>query len=241
MNKDNSQLPESKLRYWAVIPAAGVGQRMGTEQPKQYLEIDGQPILERSIRVMLADDRIEHLVVCVSPEDTHWPSLAVDDDRISSTLGGDSRAQSVNNGLRALAAYAHEDDWVLVHDAARPCLSTALLSSMIDELQHHDVGGILAIPAKDTLKLSSGDQDQISSTLDRTHVWQAQTPQMFRFGLLRDALADALIKSKPITDEASALEFQGLHPKLVIGDSRNIKVTTVDDIELAKFLLTKSN
>ena len=232
-----------QVAIWAVMPAAGSGQRMRQALAKQYIEIDGKTIIEHSASVLLANDNIKQVVVCIAKDDGIWPSLSLSNHNcVVSTIGGTSRAQSVLNGVHALSK-AKADDWVLVHDAARPCLSSAMLNTLICELENEKIGGILAVPAKDTLKLAQlepADTNSISKTVDRSKIWQAQTPQMFRYGLLRDSLRYALDNNVAITDEASALEFAGYHPKLVESDARNLKVTTPEDVALAKFLLEQS-
>ena len=228
--------------FWAVMPAAGSGQRMQRALPKQYIEINGSTILEHSAGVLLDNDNINQLVVCTAADDSLWQNSPLSNhQRVSNTLGGDSRAQSVLNGLNALTE-ADTNDWVLVHDAARPCLSAELLNKLITDLQNDDVGGILAMPAKDTLKIAQSESSatySIVETTDRAIIWQAQTPQMFRFGLLKDSLQRALESNVAITDEASALERAGYHPKLVASDARNLKVTTPEDVALAGFLLNQ--
>ena len=229
-----------KSVYWAVMPAAGSGQRMQQALPKQYIEIGGNTIIEHSAGVLLDNDNIKQLVVCTAVDDPIWPSSALSNrSRVTNALGGDSRAQSVLNGLNALAD-ATSNDWVLVHDAARPCLSAMFLDKLITALKNDPVGGILAMPAKDTLKVAqpeSASTCSILKTTDRALIWQAQTPQMFRFGLLKDSLQQALENNVAITDEASALEWAGYHPKLVESDARILKVTTPEDVALAEFLL----
>ena len=156
-------------------------------------------------------------------------------------MGGSTRALSVYNGLVALKALVSEIDWVVVHDAARPCLSTDALNDFIQKLSGDAVGGILAMPAKDTLKLSKSDIPAILETLDRGNVWHAQTPQMFRYGLLLNAMKQALNSEHEITDEASAMELAGYSPRLIDSNSRNLKVTTPEDLAMATFLLTNSS
>jgi len=232
-------LKDNKL--WVVIPAAGSGQRMQSALPKQYLTLNGKTILEHTLSVFLRRDDIEKVVVCLARDDQVWPTLAcANEPKLVTQVGGATRADSVLNGLSGLPDSVHDDDWVLVHDAARPCLHDDVLQRLIEQLSEDNVGGILAIPAKDTLKQSSSDlSPRVESTLDRSLVWQAQTPQMFRYKLLKDALNHALNSNIDITDEASALESTGKQPRLIEGDARNIKVTTPDDLVFAEFLLKK--
>lgn len=228
-------LMSKPTKYWVVIPAAGSGTRMQNDTPKQYLTVLGKTIIEHTLRVFLDVDIIQQVMVCLPAEDTVFEKLAVaKSPKVSTTQGGSSRAQSVLNGLRALGA--DEQDWVLVHDAARPCFNAELLERLVTELHDDEVGGIMAVPAKDTLKLANQD-NRINTTLDRSVVWQAQTPQMFRFHLLKESLRLALDQSVDITDEASALEWAGYQPALIEGDARNLKVTTTEDLGLVEFLL----
>jgi len=232
-----------QTEFWALMPAAGSGQRMQQALPKQYIEINGTTIIEHSARALLANNKIKQVMICVAIDDRIWPTLALaNNTRVASTIGGANRAQSVLNGLHALTD-AVSDDWVLVHDAARPCLNLMGLDTLINELENDDVGGILAIPAKDTLKLAQPQSDSnnsISKTLDRSQIWQAQTPQMFRYGALKNSLLYAIESGCEITDEASAMERAGYHPKLVEGDAHNLKVTTPEDVRLAEFILADS-
>ena len=225
-------------KIWAIVPAAGSGQRMGMEIPKQYLETNGKTILEITLSKLLENKNIDQIVVCTASDDFHWSKLEVSKHpKIQQTNGGLSRALSVLSGLISIVNSVEDDDWVLVHDAARPCLSQELLDKLINELSKDKVGGILAVPAKDTLKLSNNSGESINKTLDRSLVWHAQTPQMFRFGLLKDALQNAIDIGLEITDEASAMEHAGHAVKLVEGDSFNLKITTKDDLALASYFL----
>jgi 2-C-methyl-D-erythritol 4-phosphate cytidylyltransferase len=226
---------EIKAKIWALVPAAGSGQRMQASTPKQYLEIAGKTILEHTIGLLNGCALIEKTILCTAVDDNHWHTLEID---VVPVVGGATRAQSVFNGLSELAKIANPEDWVLVHDAARPCLSAEGLHGFIQQLKGEPVGGILAMPCNDTLKQATGDVvPKISETLDRSVIWQAQTPQMFRLGLLLAALGDAIDKNVTITDEASAMEFHGHAVNLIAGDSRNIKITTAQDLSLAEFLL----
>ncbi len=208
---------------------------MQNELPKQYLIVNGKPIIEHTIAVFLANSEVHGLMVCLPPDDQRFNKLAsFKSHRVATTSGGDSRAKSVLNGLRALDADSL--DWVLVHDAARPCLSSQMLQRFVTQLRGEDVGGIMAVRAKDTLKRSTAN-DCIEATIDRSDIWQAQTPQMFRYGILEKALNQAIEHGAEITDEASSIELLGHQPKLVEGDARNLKVTTREDLELVEFLL----
>ncbi|MBC3337835.1 2-C-methyl-D-erythritol 4-phosphate cytidylyltransferase [Pseudomonas proteolytica] len=218
--------------FWAVIPAAGVGARMAADRPKQYLQLGGRTILEHSLGCFLDHPSLKGLVVSLAVDDPYWPSLAcAGDPRIQRADGGSQRSGSVLNALMQLNALgASDDDWVLVHDAARPNLSREDLDTLLAELAHDPVGGLLAVPARDTLKRVD-KHGRVVETIDRSLIWQAYTPQMFRLGALHRALADSLVADAVITDEASAMEWSGQAPRLVEGRADNIKVTRPEDLE----------
>ncbi|WP_412461667.1 2-C-methyl-D-erythritol 4-phosphate cytidylyltransferase [Pseudomonas sp. SC11] len=218
--------------FWAVIPAAGVGARMAADRPKQYLQLGRQTLLEHSLDCFLGHPLLKGVVVSVAEDDPFWPGLpCARDTRIRRATGGRERADSVLNALLLLHAQgAADDDWVLVHDAARPNLARSDLDKLLSELADDPVGGLLAVPARDTLKRADA-QGRVSATIDRSTVWQAYTPQMFRLGLLHRALAECLVADVAVTDEASAVEWAGLAPRLVEGRSDNIKVTRPEDLE----------
>jgi len=219
--------------YFALVPAAGFGARMGNELPKQYLPLAGKPMIAYALETLCACADIETVFVVLSPEDTQYRSYdwtGFGDKLQPLFCGGETRAESVANGL--LASELEPDDWVLVHDAARPCLTQAHLNKMIAKLHDDPVGGILAVPVADTLKRADAKQS-ITCTESREKLWQAQTPQMFRAGLL----AKALLQCQVVTDESSAVEAMGLQPKLVEGDLSNFKVTFPPDIKLAEMIL----
>ncbi|RFD29847.1 2-C-methyl-D-erythritol 4-phosphate cytidylyltransferase [Pseudomonas sp. GL93] len=221
--------------FWAVIPAAGVGARMAADRPKQYLQLGGRTILEHSLGCFLDHPRLKGLVVSLAIDDPYWPTLAcANDPRIQRADGGSERSGSVLNALLQLNALgASDDDWVLVHDAARPNLSRDDLDKLLAELADDPVGGLLAVPARDTLKRVD-KHGRVVDTIDRSLIWQAYTPQMFRLGALHRALADSLVADAVITDEASAMEWSGQAPRLVEGRSDNIKVTRPEDLEWLK-------
>lgn len=218
--------------FWLVIPAAGVGARMAADRPKQYLEVAGRCILEHTLDCFLDHPGLLGVMVCLAVDDPYWPNLALAcDPRIRRADGGRERADSVLAGLRALQlAGAAEDDWVLVHDAARPNLARSDLDRLLDTLATDPVGGLLAVPARDTLKRADA-AGRVAQTVDRAVIWQAYTPQMFRLGDLRQALDAALAAGVPITDEASALEWVGKAPRLVEGRADNLKVTRPEDLQ----------
>ncbi len=224
---------------YALIPAAGTGSRIGGELPKQYLMLGAVTMLERAVDAVLADARIRQAVVVVSATDTYATHLDFDARVRLAPVGGSTRAASVRAGLDVLAEAAGDDDWVLVHDAARPCLAvdelTLLIDTLTDAVAGADrVGGLLAVPLADTLK--RGEGGRVTATLDRAQLWRAATPQMFRLGLLRTAL-DAPGVTHSATDEASAIERLGHAPRLVPGLPTNIKVTTAADLPLARAIL----
>ena len=218
--------------FWAVIPAAGVGARMAADRPKQYLQLGGRTILEHSLGCFLDHPSLKGLVVSLAVDDPYWPNLAcAADPRIQRADGGAERSGSVLNALLQLNALgASDDDWVLVHDAARPNLSREDLDTLLAQLADDPVGGLLAVPARDTLKRVD-KRGRVVETIDRSLIWQAYTPQMFRLGALHRALADSLVADALITDEASAMEWSGQAPRLVEGRADNIKVTRPEDLE----------
>lgn len=226
-------------RHWAVIAAAGQGQRMSAELPKQYLKLCGRTLLEYSLRPFLECAKLSGVVVVIAPGDNRWQALpSARERRIRTARGGSERMNSVLNGLKELEREAGPDDWVLVHDAARPCLDRGDLERLIATLEHDAVGGILAMPIGDTLKHAAADGEHVGATVDRAGLWAAQTPQMFRFALLERALTVAVESGSKVTDEAAAVEALGQQPRLVKGSARNIKVTRAEDLELAEAILT---
>jgi 2-C-methyl-D-erythritol 4-phosphate cytidylyltransferase len=226
----------TSLRYIALIPAAGVGIRLGHDVPKQYLRLGERTMLEHSISAMLSDARIDRVFVVVAPTDDKWQSIQSERERVEFLpVGGVSRAESVLNGLVALTARTRDDDRVLVHDAARPCLGKTELARLIDIVGNDDEGGLLAVPLTDTLKRV--EEGHVVETLRRNGLWCAQTPQMFRFAALRAALSEGSLEG--ITDEASAIERNGNFPRLVLGSATNIKVTTEHDLMLARAILSE--
>lgn len=222
----------SSPAFWAVIPAAGVGARMAADRPKQYLQLGGRSILEHSLGCFLDHPGLKGLVVSIASDDPFWPSLpCTTDPRVVRVDGGRERADSVLNALLYLHAQgARDDDWVLVHDAARPNLAREDLDKLLTELADDPVGGLLAVPARDTLKRVD-KKGRVVETVDRSLIWQAYTPQMFRLGALHRALADSLVADATITDESSAMEWAGQAPRLIEGRSDNIKVTRPEDLE----------
>ena len=228
------------INFWAVVPAAGVGKRMNADRPKQYLELAGKTVIEHTLLRLLSAKVFTAVAVAISEEDPYWPDLDVSaHKKIITAAGGKERADSVLSALKAIRTVASDDDWVLVHDAARPCITTIDIHHLIDSLKTDEIGGILALSSHDTLKSVQGD-NIIVGTLDRSHIWRALTPQMFRYGLLKNAL-EAAEGNAAITDEASALELQGMQPKIVEGRPDNIKITRPEDLALAQFYMEHQN
>lgn len=226
------------VRLVGLIPAAGHGARLGQDAPKQYLDLDGRPMLAHAARALLADPRVELAFVVLAPDDRRWATYdwSAFGDRLAPLwCGGGSRRDSVLNGLVAMANVVDPEDWVLVHDAARPCLAPVDLARLIDAVLADESGGILAVPLADTLKRAAGD-GRIAATEPRAALWLAQTPQMFRHGTLLRAVG----ASAAATDEAAAVEALGLRPRLVPGSVRNLKVTYPEDLEIAARLLGKA-
>ena len=279
------------MRYWLVMPAAGVGRRFGETIPKQYADLHGRTVMERSLAPFLYDSRCLGVVVVLAHDDSFWPAVAArlpdvtgatmateasvaaalaaatraaeraaersgrsDSDGFSDpalslprkpavTLpqvvtaeGGAERSHSVRNGLAALSGRAAAGDWVLVHDAARPCVSRQDIDKLLDRVGSHPVGGLLAAPAADTLKRAASE-GEVLETVDRASLWRALTPQMFRYGSLCAALDRAFGEGRSPTDEAQAHEWMGERPLVVEGSTTNIKITSADDLVIAVALL----
>jgi 2-C-methyl-D-erythritol 4-phosphate cytidylyltransferase len=225
-------------KVFAIVPAAGQGTRIGDAVPKQYLPIAGKPMMFHSIEVLAAVPRIASVCVVLSPLDRHWGAhdwSALSDKVEPVFAGGAHRADSVRNAIARLGERISPDDWILVHDAARPCIAKELVEQFLDEIGDDPVGGLLAMPLADTLKRADEIQ-RVSTTIPREHLWRAQTPQMFRASLLRKGLA-----ARPeATDEAQAVESVGHSaPRLVQGENSNIKVTFAEDLVLAGMILQR--
>ena len=222
-------------RFHVIIPAAGNGSRMGAEMPKQYLKLHGQSLIQHVINVFDLSERVSSIHVIINPDDLHWQNANV---QSSSKLkvhycGADTRASTVLNGLKELEPDIDFNDWILVHDAARPGLNQALLNDLLNSVEQDMVGGLLALPLADTLKRADATQ-RVAATIPRNDLWQAQTPQMFRCALLKKALIE--YRGTP-TDEAEAIEALGFMPKLVRGDMCNLKVTYPQDLAVLTALL----
>lgn len=245
-NNDHHFVSSSKI--WVIIPAAGIGARMAAGLPKQYMPLGERRLIEFTLQVLLDFAPITAVQLCLAKDDPIWPTLSMQHSKLlPTTIGGETRADSVLAGLQALSQQASAEDWVMVHDAARPCLSVELLERLLSQLTNHPVGGLLATPVADTLKKASPTGSMIGAmasnsagtrsdslvhveqTISREMIWQAQTPQMFRFQLLLDALLTAKEQGLEITDESSAMELMGHQVALVEGDRNNIKVTYPGD------------
>ena len=232
------------MKFYALIPAAGSGSRMGGAIEKQYMPLNSVPMIAHAMMVLAREPRLSKIFVVLSPTDKRWNNYAWQgwEERIEVLhCGGATRAETVLNGLDAIAKICTADDWVLVHDAARPCLPDEMLGKLLDEVADDPVGGLLAVPVADTLKRAAADTasgTRAEATVPRAGLWQAQTPQMFRHGTLVEALRAA---GSDMTDEASAIEQLGLQPRLVESDNRNLKVTYPQDLELAGLILGKLN
>jgi 2-C-methyl-D-erythritol 4-phosphate cytidylyltransferase len=225
-------------KVFALVLAAGQGTRIGDALPKQYLPVSGKPMMFHSIEAIAAVSRVERLFVVLSPMDRHWGEhdwSALPEKVEAAFCGGAHRAESVLNTLKHHESRIGGGDWVLVHDAARPCILTELVEQFLDEIGDDPVGGLLAIPLADTLKRSD-ELQRVSETIPRTGLWRAQTPQMFRYDMLRRGL-----ERKPAaTDEAEAIESTGYNtPRLVQGESTNIKVTFAEDLQVAEMILER--
>lgn len=230
-------------QYFAIIPAAGSGSRFGAPLPKQYLTINGLPIIRHAVDALLADTRITRVVVVLSPDDQDWSEVCMSADSLDRVSvirhGGATRAESVMNGINWLSNESNvaSNDWILVHDAARPCLTPAQIDALITSLRDDPVGGLLAIPVADTVKRADS-ANRVEATVDRRPLWQAQTPQMFRLDLLQQALG--AVDLAVATDESSAVEALGYAPKLVAGSLANLKVTYPADLSLATAIINSN-
>ena len=237
-------LMSNNIRYWAIVPAAGTSQRMAGEMPKQYLPLCDTTVIEASMSCFLRHPNISGVVVALHAEDQYWNNLSiVRHEKIHTVIGGETRSDSVHNALGYLDnTPAQENDFVLVHDAARPCLRDDDLNTLMQKLEQDEIGGILASPASDTLKLVEQQGDSkavVNKTLDRSLIWKAFTPQMFRLGILKKALSHCSKNNIAVTDEASAIEALGLQVQLIEGRGDNIKVTHAEDLIIAAAILNK--
>jgi len=223
-------------RYWVIIPAAGIGSRMQSDRPKQYLPLAGKTVIEHTLDCFVNNSQIEAIYVAIASNDQYWGDLNLVNESLLQVEGGQERCHSVFNALLHLMPNADDNDWVLVHDAARPCLRQDDVDYLIETLEDDPVGGLLAMPVKDTMK-QVNTEGRVEGTLDRNQLWHALTPQMFRVGELFRAIKSALDQNCLITDEASAIELMGNQPRLVEGHADNIKITQAEDLLLAQFFL----
>lgn len=225
------------MAIWAIVPAAGIGARMMATTPKQYLQVNGKSVIDHTLSRLLSATQINGIVVALHPHDELWHSLGIlGNTRVTTCTGGADRCQSVLNALYSLQGRASDDDWVLVHDAVRPCVRTSDIEHLLNQIENHPVGGLLAIPVSSTLKKAGADGN-IAATVDRNDVWQAATPQAFRYAALLKALSAAIASGSLVTDEASALELAGHAPLLVQCSADNIKITYPEDLALAGLIL----
>lgn len=225
------------VQRWVVVPAAGVGRRMGASVPKQYLDLAGRPVIDYCLGLFLDHPRIAGIAVALDRGDGYWSGTGfADHPRVRQVDGGSERCHSVLNALDHLVGEAGEADWVLVHDAARPCLRMGDVDRLLAALPEHPVGGLLGVPVRDTMKRVE-EGGAVLRTVPRDDLWHAFTPQMFRLGLLRRALRSAIDRGSLVTDDASAMELMGLAPLLVEGHADNIKITRPEDLPLARFHL----
>lgn len=226
---------DTSSRCWAIVPAAGCGARMGSQTPKQYLPIDDKPVLAYTLEKLLAVPAIAGIVVAVGRDDAQWRTLALaNHPKIQTVIGGAERADSVLQGLQALSLFAGPTDWVLVHDAARPCVQVADIERLLQQVRGTD-GGLLAAPVSDTIK--KVEAGRVSATVDRRQLWAAQTPQCYRRQALEAALREASRSGLTVTDETSAMEHAGVDALVVEGRFDNIKITRPEDLWLAQAIL----
>lgn len=225
------------MAIWAIIPAAGIGTRMNSALPKQYLPLAGKSVLANTLDRLAQIPDLGATVVALHPEDRYWAQQGrAEHAGLITCSGGAERAQSVLNGLHALQGRAEADDWVLVHDAVRPCVRVQDILNLLATLARHPVGGLLATPVSSTLKRANDDAE-IIATVPREAMWQASTPQAFPYGMLRAALEQALAQGVSVSDEAAAMERAGHRPRLVRGGADNIKITYPDDLLMAGIIL----
>ncbi|PCI07521.1 MAG: 2-C-methyl-D-erythritol 4-phosphate cytidylyltransferase [Gammaproteobacteria bacterium] len=234
-----------KLKHaiWAIVPAAGIGKRMRSNTPKQYLQLNGRPVLEYTINALLQNENIAGLVIALQTEDVYFSEIVIDSDKpVLRTAGGKERADSVLNALNELYRYERFDkdhDWVMVHDSVRACLRQADIDKLVEDVGIDENGGLLALPVRDTMKKQHNNRlpATVATTVERENLWHALTPQYFPAAKLRNALKQALRDDLLITDESSAMEFAGYSPMLVHGHEDNIKITRPDDLRLASLYL----
>ncbi len=237
--RDNRKPVRLQQGFWVVVPAAGTGKRMQANRPKQYLSLAGKTVLQQTFDRLLSHPRIEGLVVAIAEADDFWAQSGYTHDRrVKVVVGGEERCHSVINGLELLAGELAEDEWVMVHDVARPCISVSDLDQLIMATHSVKDGAVLGVPVRDTMK-QVNDMGQVSQTVDRSCLWHAYTPQIFRLGQLRRALTACNREQGLVTDESSAMEALGYRPQMVRGRETNIKITQPDDLVLAEVILQR--
>jgi 2-C-methyl-D-erythritol 4-phosphate cytidylyltransferase len=229
---------QNEPKFWAIVPAAGAGRRMGADTPKQYLPLGGKTVIEHTLDTLLSCQRLSGVILVLSPDDERWAGIQqrYTEQPLETVTGGVERCHSVLNGLDQLVARGSDDDWALVHDAARPCVRLEDIERLMATLESSTEGGLLGVPVADTMKRVDKDVC-ISDTVDREGLWHAYTPQMFRVGILRAALQQAISDGQQVTDEANAMELAGYRPRMVQGARDNIKITVPSDLALAAFYL----
>jgi len=234
---------KQKPRIWAVVPAAGIGSRMTADKPKQYIKVAGKTVLEHSINSLLMLDVIKGVQLCIAANDKYWQELNFEHQKLLPVVpGGEQRADTVLAGLEAISHLAKDDDWIMVHDAARPCVNQSILLKLINNVLDHPVGGLLAIPVADTIKKATSMESStvsVESTISRDSLWLAQTPQMFKYEVLKASLINAKQQQIEITDEASAIEQAGYRPLIVSGHRSNIKLTYQEDLDWVECFLNE--
>ena len=225
---------------WAVIPAAGIGKRMQSDKPKQYLRLIERTVIEHTIDRLLAVDQVKGIVVSIQLDDPYWPGIRIESDKpVLVAAGGEERCHSIMSALDVLSkqpGFKPETTWALVHDAVRPCVSLDDIRNLIDTATGTESGGLLAVPVRDTMKRQD-DEQRVKQTVDRTGLWHALTPQLFACDQLSRALESALAEGFLVTDESSAMEHAGYRPRLVQGREDNIKITRPADLRLAELYL----
>ena len=225
-------------RLWVVIPAAGIGKRMGVDIPKQYITVCDKAIIEHTVEKFTSRNDLQGILVILSNSDQHWSTLELSkNNKITTVTGGEERYKSVYNALCSLKNKADDDDWILVHDAVRPCITTSEIDQFIADLDHlNGIGGILALPCFETMKKANTNHE-IEETIDRKFIWHAQTPQMFRYKKLFLAIEKIMNENIFITDEAMAMELAGYKPILIQGTHSNIKITDQNDLKYLESFL----
>lgn len=233
-----------KHAIWALVPAAGIGKRMQSDIPKQYLLLNDRPVIEHTVNTLLNNKHISGLVVALQSDDTYWQGIKIASDKpVLVAPGGEERADSVLNALTLLMqheSYNENTDWVMVHDAVRPCLRQQDIEKLVLEVEDN-AGGLLALPVRDTMKRQNASRKEanasVATTVERENLWHALTPQYFPASALKEALEKALYNKQTITDESSAMEMAGFSPRLIHGNEDNIKITRPDDLRLASLYL----